>query len=91
MRDIKTTQTEDYGPTMNVLERVGQRRKVQAEGLELFCPKNTDYGDAFAQAGLVGILVSLENKIARLENITRNQITAVKTESLHDTLIDLHN
>ena len=31
--------------------RVEQMTKIQAEALELFIKKNTDYGDAFAEFG----------------------------------------
>ena len=64
---------------------------VQQEGLELFKRKNADYGDAFAQYGVIGVLMRIEDKIKRSMNITKNGIQLVNDESIRDTLIDLHN
>ena len=71
--------------------RVDQMKAVQSEGLELFKKKNTDYGDAFANYGVVGVLVRMGDKISRLQSITTKSVSLVNTESLRDTLIDLHN
>jgi hypothetical protein len=71
--------------------RVQQMKKVQDEGLELFKKKNTDYGDAFANYGPIGVIVRMGDKIQRLVSITNNGVNLVNTESLRDTLIDLHN
>tara|TARA_B110000483_G_C18202674_1_gene546002 strand:- start:4950 stop:5351 length:402 start_codon:yes stop_codon:yes gene_type:complete len=65
--------------------------KIQQEGLELFKKKNQDYGDAFANYGVIGVLVRTGDKISRLQSITTKQISLINTESLRDTLIDLHN
>ena len=72
-------------------DRVEQMKIVQNEGLELFKKKNADYGDAFANFGVVGVLVRMGDKIARLQSITTKCVSLVNTESLRDTLIDLHN
>jgi hypothetical protein len=71
--------------------RIEQMKKIQAEALELFIKKNTDYGDAFAEFGIIGLLVRIEDKIKRSIHITRNSVQLVNDESLRDTLIDLHN
>lgn len=79
---------------MNIKEevdRVSQMQKIQQEGLALFSRKNQDYGDAFASYGAIGVLVRMGDKIARLQSISSKNITLVDTESLRDTLIDLHN
>ena len=73
------------------INRIEQMQKVQNEGLELFKKKNQDYGDAFANYGVVGVLVRMGDKIARLQSITTKAVSLVNTESLRDTLIDLHN
>ena len=73
------------------MDRVQQMKQVQSEALELFKKKNTDYGDAFANYGPVGVLVRMGDKISRLNHITKNGITLVENEKLKDTLIDLHN
>ena len=72
-------------------DRILQLSTVQQEGLELFRRKNQDYGDAFSQYGLVGVLVRLGDKIARCQNISSKGVTLVDDEKLRDTLIDLHN
>ena len=72
-------------------DRVVQMQKVQTEALELFRRKNADYGDSFATYGPVGVLVRMGDKISRLNSITQSGVNLVNTESLRDTLIDLHN
>ena len=71
--------------------RVSQMQLIQSEGLELFKRKNQDYGDAFANYGVVGVLVRMGDKIARLQSISAKSVSLVNSESLRDTLIDLHN
>jgi hypothetical protein len=66
-------------------------KKIQDEGLSLFAKKNQDYGDSFAKYGVVGVLVRMGDKISRFQSVTAKQVTLVDTESLRDTLIDLHN
>jgi ABC-type transporter lipoprotein component MlaA len=68
-----------------------QMAKVQSEGLELFKRKNSDYGDAFASYGVIGVLVRMGDKILRAQSITNSSISLVDSETLRDTLIDLHN
>ena len=75
----------------NKIDRPSQMEKVQKEGLELFKKKNADYGDAFANYGVVGVLVRMGDKISRLQSISTKCVSLVNTESLRDTLIDLHN
>ena len=74
-----------------LIDRVAQLTVIQTEARELFEKKNADYGDAFAEYGVIGILVRLGDKIKRLQSITNNGITLVEDEKLRDTLIDLHN
>ena len=71
--------------------RVSQMQSIQSEGLELFKRKNQDYGDAFAKYGVVGVLVRMGDKIARAQSISTKSVSLVDSESLRDTLIDLHN
>lgn len=78
-------------PIIRETSRTEQYLKVQNEALELFKKKNNDYGDAFATYGTVGIIVRLGDKISRLLSVTRNGINLVDSESLRDTLIDIHN
>ena len=72
-------------------KRIEQMEEVQKEALELFRKKNMDYGDAFATYGPVGVIVRMGDKIQRLLSISKKGITLIDSESLRDTLIDLHN
>lgn len=72
-------------------KRANQMSAVQKEGFELFKKKNADYGDAFAKYGTVGVIMRMGDKIQRLVSISKTGINLVETETLRDTLIDLHN
>ena len=87
MEQLKQLKIEE----VEQVDRPSQMEKVQKEGLELFKKKNADYGDAFANYGVIGVLVRMGDKIARLQSITTKTVSLVNTESLRDTLIDLHN
>lgn len=71
--------------------RITQMIDVQNEALDLFKIKNTDYGDAFANYGSIGVIVRIGDKIQRLVSVTNRGVNLVNNESLRDTLIDLHN
>jgi hypothetical protein len=71
--------------------RINQMTTVQKEALELFRKKNTDYGDAFAKFGVIGVLMRIEDKIQRALSITKNGVNLIKDEGIRDTLLDLHN
>ena len=73
------------------MDRVSQYGKVQKEAIELFKKKNADYGDEFDNYGPIGVIVRMGDKISRLTSVTKSGVTMVNTESIRDTLIDLHN
>jgi hypothetical protein len=73
------------------MDRITQYKAVQNEAFDLFQKKNKDYGDSFANFGPIGVIVRMGDKINRLSNITNSSVSFVKTESIRDTLIDLHN
>ena len=73
------------------MDRVSQYKTVHTEALSLFTKKNQDYGDAFANFGPVGVIVRMGDKINRLASVTGSSVSLVKTETIRDTLIDLHN
>lgn len=73
------------------LSRIEQMDAVQKEAIELFSKKNADYGDAFATYGTVGVIVRMGDKIQRLISVSNKGVALVDSESLRDTLIDLHN
>ena len=66
-------------------------KAIQTEAMNLFVRKNSDYGDAFAQYGVIGVLMRIEDKLKRSMSITRTGVNLVNEEGLRDTLIDLHN
>lgn len=72
-------------------KRVEQMKKIQAEALELFTKKNVDYGDAFANYGVIGVLMRIEDKLQRSISISNKGVNLVEDECIRDTLIDLHN
>ncbi len=73
------------------MDRLSQLKAIQLEAAKLFEKKNKDYGDAFANYGPIGVIVRMGDKINRLTSVTNNGINLIKTESIRDTLIDLHN
>lgn len=77
----------------NVLQakRLQQMMDVQNEGFMLFRKKNADYGDAFAKYGPTGVIMRIEDKMQRYISISKSGVNLVDTETLRDTLIDLHN
>jgi hypothetical protein len=81
---------------MSELTEIHERRKIQMlniqnEAFQLFVKKNTDYGDAFAKYGVIGVLMRIEDKIHRSMSITKNGVNLINDEGIRDTLIDLHN
>lgn len=73
------------------MNRPEQLRCVQEEAMQLFVKKNHDYGDAFANYGTIGVLVRMSDKISRAVSLTNTNVSLVDSESIRDTLIDLHN
>lgn len=73
------------------MNRVEQLESIQTTARELFKKKNADYGDAFAEFGLIGVLVRIEDKIKRSLSISTSKIQLIDDEKLEDTLLDLHN
>ena len=71
--------------------RISQYNKIRDEAFEIFKKKNSDYGDAFADYGSVGVIVRMGDKIRRMSNISSTSITLVEDERLRDTLMDLAN
>ena len=90
MEEERTMHMEKISES-NVPDRIQQMKTVQKEALELFQRKNEDYGDAFAKYGPTGVIMRMEDKLQRFMSITQSGICLVNTESLRDTLIDLHN
>ena len=73
------------------IDRIQQMTEIQKEALELFTKKNYDYGNSFADYGTIGVLIRMNDKMKRFLSISSKGLNLVNTESLRDTLIDLHN
>lgn len=73
------------------MNRVEKFQRIQNNGLELFKKKNADYGNAFEQYGIIGVLMRIQDKLQRYVSITNKSVQLVDDETLQDTLIDLHN
>jgi hypothetical protein len=71
--------------------------RVHGETLEIFKKKNSDYGDAFATYGTIGVIVRIGDKIMRIKSLSSNKTSInqienkVMDESIKDTLYDLIN
>jgi len=59
--------------------------------LDIFKKKNHDYGAAFADLGVVGVMTRMHDKFKRFLSVSKKQISLVNDESLNDTLLDLAN
>jgi len=74
------------------MNRVEQLKNIQDTCRDLFAKKNNDYGDAFADHGIVGVMVRIGDKMSRFTNISKKGIEiSVDNETMKDTLMDLHN
>lgn len=76
---------------MNRDERFAQHVCVLNDAHALFMAKNIDYGDSFAELGVIGVIVRLRDKLSRAISIERNGITLVHDERLYETCIDIVN
>ena len=56
--------------------------------VKYYQPKNDDYGDAFAMAGIAGILIRILDKLARYETLHKKKGVA-QCEAAEDTVIDV--
>ena len=91
LNPVTSSELENFTKPNIETNRINQFKKVQQESLSLFQKKNHDYGDAFAKYGPIGVLVRMGDKLSRLQTVTSRQISLINTESIRDTLIDLHN
>jgi len=72
-------------------------QELTNKALEVMKAKNHDYaskGDPyrnFRTFGLLGVLVRLSDKLARLRSFTENGVTKVADETIQDTLVDVIN
>ena len=64
--------------------------KFKENALELFSKKNSDYGDAFANYGVIGVIIRMGDKIARINSLCINKSKIVE-ETIMDSFVDLYN
>ena len=57
---------------------------------DIFRKKNKDYGNAFVDYNVIGILVRMVDKINRIDNLKNNKPLVVD-ENIDDTFLDLFN
>ena len=83
----------DLCAAMGLKTRIGQNAlRMVLSDVQLLDRKQQDYGPGNISAfGELGIVVRCTDKIERLKTLHRTGATAVKTETLEDTWIDLGN
>ena len=57
----------------------------------LFMKKNEDYGDSFITYNFIGVLVRLQDKVNRLENLMTKDEKNIIFESIEDSMMDSIN
>ena len=92
VRESNKTQQKDGELEM---DNVSEHKKICSEMNELYARKNADYGDSFHESfldyGLPVAAIRIGDKYNRLKALAKGHETAVKNESIRDTLIDLAN
>lgn len=70
-------------------ERIEQFINAQKDGLNLFELKNKDYADSFADFGITGVLIRVQDKMRRFINVSVNGVSVPSDLGLRDTLLDM--
>lgn len=78
---------------------IEQKERLHQEFLDklhnLYVTKNRDYGDSvhrtYEKYGMTSYLVRIEDKINRVQSLTKSGIQRVNDEKLQDTLLDAAN
>ena len=74
---------------------VEKHKDICAELTDVYAKKNADYGDSFSDSldkrGIVAALVRMEDKMNRLDSVTKSGEKLVDDETLVDTVMDLAN
>lgn len=78
---------------------IEQKERLHQEFLDklhnLYVTKNRDYGDSvhrtYERYGMTSYLVRIEDKINRVQSLTKEGIQRVNDEKLQDTLLDAAN
>ena len=76
------------------MDKIEQHKEICSVLIGTYNSKNHDYGDSFARTfnkyGLTASLIRLEDKLSRLETLSKKK-SRVDDESIEDTLLDLAN
>ena len=72
-----------------ILQLKEKFEKTLAKDIELFKKKNADYGNSFADFGIIGVLIRMGDKLSRVINLLNTDQINIKEESIEDTLKDL--
>lgn len=82
------------GSRPKLAESVEKFTEITSNMAKTYAAKNHDYGNSFEQSldkfGLVASVVRLEDKMNRIESLTKKE-AQVKDESIKDTLLDMAN
>ncbi len=76
------------------MEKIKVHKEICDRLHDTYVAKNADYGDSFAKVRAKypeAILIRLEDKMSRLEQLMQHGNRRVKDESVEDTLLDLAN
>ena len=83
--------------------RIDNYKRLQADMLQTFIDKDSDYGDSFGKTfdkyGIVSAMVRMSDKLNRIDNLTNAHLHRTSDgtnmmkvdESIEDTLLDLAN
>lgn len=61
---------------------------IAAEVVLLVLKKNADYGDAWQNQGVPGLMARVSDKMCRVDRLIDGREVLIESESLRDTLID---
>ncbi len=66
-------------------------RKIFTEFGDIFTKKNVDYGNSFAEFGVLGVVIRMNDKMNRIKQLIKNgkENREVKDETIEDTIRDL--
>lgn len=65
--------------------------KILIEAQKLRWRKLCDYNATYRKFGILGIIIRMSDKMARMEHLLDNKTIRVSNESMRDTAIDLIN
>jgi len=92
-QESETLTQEEIEQVLDAIEEIDpetQIKKISKEIADMLIRKNYDYGDNnLVKRGLLGIIIRMEDKLARLDNLYIVPKKPHVEESLEDTLKDI--